>query len=151
MDKELQELEAELRALRPVAPARALVQRIGTELRPGPARPSAWNWLWAAALPAAAVVAVAAALVMGRDLAPSVDSPARRDAIGAGLLKPVAAENVLYAAHDEGLIVLEDGTPARRERLNYVDTYTWKNPHSNASMKWTVPREEIRFIPVNFQ
>ena len=67
------------------------------------------------------------------------------------VFKPVAAENVLYAVSDEGLVTLDDGTSARRERLSYVDTITWKNPRTNASVRWTVPREEVRVVPVKFQ
>ena len=66
-------------------------------------------------------------------------------------LKPVAAENVLVSARDEGLVTLEDGTPARRERLQFVDTITWKNPRTNSSLRWSVPREEVRIVPVVFQ
>ena len=66
-------------------------------------------------------------------------------------LKPVAAENVLISATDEGLVTLEDGTRARRERLQYVDTITWKNARTNASLTWRVPREEVRVVPIAFQ
>ena len=72
---------------------------------------------------------------------PSADTP----------LKPVAAENVLVSARDEGLVILEDGTSARRERLQFVDTITWKNPRTNSSLRWSVPREEVRIVPVVFQ
>jgi hypothetical protein len=58
---------------------------------------------------------------------------------------------VLYAAEDEGIVTLDDGRPARRERLHYVDTVTWRNPRTNASLTWSVPREEVRIVPVNFQ
>lgn len=71
--------------------------------------------------------------------------------LGDATLKPVAAENVLYAASDEGLVTLDDGTTARQERLSYVDTITWKNPLTRASLTWSVPREEVRVVPVNFQ
>jgi hypothetical protein len=67
------------------------------------------------------------------------------------MFKPVAAENVLYAASDEGPVTLDDGTSARRERLSYIDTITWKNSRTNASVRWTVLREEIRVVPVKFQ
>jgi hypothetical protein len=67
------------------------------------------------------------------------------------LLKPVAAENILYAARDEGLVLLDNGMPARRARLNYVDTIIWENPRTNASLKWSVPREEVRVVPISFQ
>ena len=79
-------------------------------------------------------------------VAPVVAVPAPEE-----VFKPVAAENVLYAVRDEGLVTLDDGTAARRERLNYVDTITWKNPRTNASVRWTVPREEVRVVPVKFQ
>ena len=46
---------------------------------------------------------------------------------------------------------LDDGTAARRERFQYVDTITWKNPRTNASVRWTMPREEVRVVPVKFQ
>jgi hypothetical protein len=71
----------------------------------------------------------------------------RRDAV----LKPIAAEKVLISADDEGVVILDDGTTARRERLQYVDTITWRNPRTNASLRWTVPREEVRIVPVTLQ
>ena len=66
-------------------------------------------------------------------------------------MKPIAAENVLVSARDEGLVTLADGTEARRERLHFVDTITWKNPRTHASLVWTVPREEVRVVPISFQ
>jgi hypothetical protein len=66
-------------------------------------------------------------------------------------LKPVAAENVLVSASDEGFVTLADGTAARRERLQFVDTITWKNPRTNSSLRWSIPREEVRIVPVVFQ
>ena len=148
MDDELSQLEAELKRLRPAAPSRELLARLAGEIEPAAAAPRAkraW-WLWAGALPAAAALAVF--LIYGRR-AEVNETPA--SAISAGEFKPVAAENVLYATRDEGLITLADGTRARRERLNYVDTITWQNPRTHASLKWTVPREEVRVVPVVFQ
>jgi hypothetical protein len=158
MDDELQQLEAELKWLRPAAPARRLVARLERELAPMAARsrqPAPLLWFWAAALPAAAALALVVGSVMRRDLAgareaakPNVDVLPLEDRSG---LKPITAENVLYSATDEGLVTLDDGTRARRERLNFVDTITFKNPRTNASLKWSVPREEIRVVPVSFQ
>lgn len=167
MDDEFSQLEAELKALRPVAPARHLQARIGRELERGEVSaqvtPSAraW-WRWAAAVPAAAAVLIAL-VVFVRHVPPAspVDNIAATAVSAAGgtvgeaepapVFKPVAAENVLYAVSDEGLVTLDDGTAARRERLSYVDTITWKNPRTNASVRWTVPREEVRVVPVKFQ
>ena len=156
MDDDLAQLEAELTRLRPAAPTRELLARLETDLAPAARRATPNWWLWAGALPLAAAAALAVAFTLtgrqGRDqpAAPVSVAVAQRPASTA-TFQPVAAENVLYAAQDEGLVTLEDGTPARRARLNYVDTITWKNPRTNASVRWSVPREEVRVVPVIFQ
>lgn len=71
-------------------------------------------------------------------------SPARHDRY-----QPVAASNVLYDLKDEGPAYVDGDTPARRMRYRYLDTYTWKNPRGNASLKWSVPRDEICVLPVS--
>jgi hypothetical protein len=153
MDDELQQLEAELKSLRPATPPPRLVARIERELAPvvRRRRPAPLLWFWAAALPAAAALAIVVGSVMRRDLASPRDATQPAIAGDRAVLKPITAENVLYSATDEGLVTLDDGTRARRERLNFVDTITFKNPRTNASLKWSVPREEIRVVPVSFQ
>ena len=64
--------------------------------------------------------------------------------------EPVTASNVLYDLKDEGEVKLEGAASARQVRARYVDTYTWKNPRTNASIKWTVPRDEIRVVPASY-
>jgi nitroreductase len=172
MDDDLQQLEAELKRLRPAAPTRDFLARVARELdepvpvkRPARRAAPLW-WLWAGALPAAAALAVMVTLATRHRTspaatpqpiviaAPSPSKPTPAEELiaeSAAAFKPVAAENVLLAAQDEGLVTLEDGTPARRQRFNYVDTITWKNPRTNASIRWTVPREEVRVVPVKFQ
>lgn len=151
MDDDLQHLESELRRLRPVAPPSRLMRDIQTALTPPRRRTLPWHWLWALGLPAAAVVAV----LLHRPAAGPQTAAGRSDRAGgaaeAGMLKPVAVENVLYAAHDEGFVTLDDGTRARRQRLRFVDTFTWRNPDTNASLRWSVPREEVRVLPVSYQ
>jgi hypothetical protein len=154
MDDELQDFEAELKRLQPAEPSPALAARIGRELAVGETRPSAAkiHWVWFATLP----VAAALAILLSQAGTPKSGSNSagivlRTAPSSPETLKPVAAENVLYSARDEGLVVLDDGTPARRERLQFVDTITWKNPHTNASLRWTVPREEVRVVPISFQ
>lgn len=152
MDDELQQLEAELKGLRPAPLPPALVARVEAALAGAPASlPSrargghvAWFWPF--------LTAAAAALAMTFAPQPPVSalgegSLARTETI----LKPIAAENLLVSAQDEGLVTLPDGTPARRARLHYVDTVTFKNPRTNASLTWSVPREEVRIVPVSFQ
>ena len=155
MDDELSQLEAELKSLRPTAPSPELLARLGRELEPQQRRRRDYTrWFWAAALPVAAAVAIMIRFSAVRDTGDQLAVPvpiAAADASTSAPFQPVAAENVLYAAEDEGLVTLSDGTPAHRERLNYLDTITWKNPRTNASVRWSMPREEVRVVPVNFQ
>jgi len=142
MDNELHELEAELKRLRPVAPAPAVAANIGVAL----AVPRRRFWAWTA-LPLAAGLA-GIALLRER---PATPVPAPAPASAVATYKPVSAENLLYSQRDEGLVTLADGTTARRYRSSYVDTITWKNPRTQASLRWSVPRTEERVIPVSFQ
>lgn len=166
MDDDFSQLEAELKTLRPAAPSVLLSTRIDAELATTavsePMRvvrhTSRGWWLWAAAFPSAAAVTLMAVVwarrvPMGTTGArgPGTTWAAAQTAAATELYKPVAAENVLYAVSDEGLVTLDDGTAARRERLQYVDTITWKNPRTNATVRWTMPREEVRVVPVKFQ
>ncbi len=167
MDDDLKNLEAELTRLQPAAPSRALYARVERELGAAAAAPvvslrhgrseprPAWFWALSAPLAAAAALAVMFTRVPTEGRAPSARAEMARAATAADAsptaLKPVAAENVLYSASDEGLVTLDDGTPARRERLRYVDTITWRNPRTNASLTWSVPRDEVRIVPVLFQ
>ena len=159
MDDELDQFEAELKNLRPAPLSSRLVARVEREMARGsPASQSRGQWLGWLALPAAAGVALLLLLfsqdrVVQREQ--RVDPPALVVQPPAPatetLFKPITAEKLLVSADDEGLVTLEDGTPARRERLHYVDTITWRNVRTNASLKWSVPREEVRVVPVAFQ
>jgi len=60
--------------------------------------------------------------------------------------EPVRASSVLYEMKDDGLAMLPDNTQGRQVRYRYVDTYTWKNPATKASLKWSVPRDEVRLV-----
>ncbi len=155
MDDELQSLEAELAQLRPAAPSVDLARRLEQTLaRPPARRPLRAWWLGALGLPIAAALVLAvlpshpSVAPIRRPTSPTV---AATPAPPANLLKPVAAENILYAARDEGTVILDDGARARRERLNYIDTITWKNPQTHASLTWSVPREEVRVVPIRYE
>ena len=63
--------------------------------------------------------------------------------------RPVGAATVLYDLKEDGPVTLANSTPARRVRYRYVDTYTWKNPATKASLKWSLPRDEVRVIPAS--
>jgi hypothetical protein len=170
MDESLQELENELKALQP---RRASAQWLGqinrelaAELPASPVRPryvsatnlGSWKWLgWRTVSLAAALAVVAIIGFLGtRQAAPEVEtSPAVQAPIAAKPVEtpayqPVAAANVLYELKDEGVVKLDNDTTARQVRARYVDTYTWKNPRNNASIKWTVPRDEVRVVPATY-
>jgi hypothetical protein len=103
-----------------------------------------WSWL---ALP---ITAAAAALVIlaGRPAPALAPAPA---AAATSIFKPVAAQQVLLSARDEGYVQLADGTPGHRLRASYLDTITWADPQSHASLRWSVPRDEVQVIPASFQ
>lgn len=169
MDESLQELENELKTLQPRrAPARWLNQinrELAAEL-PAPARPryatatnlGSWKWLgWRTAGLAAALALLATVgfVNLRRPVpaaAPAVLATAPIPVTPAAVpaYEPVAASNVLYDLKDEGEVKLEGATTARQVRARYVDTYTWKNPRTNASIKWTVPRDEVRVVPASY-
>jgi hypothetical protein len=171
MNDDFSDLEAELNRMRPCAPSPELQSRLAATLD-RPTAPTAqpvridrsvifrggWRWvLW----PAAVAAAVMLALVITRrtdPVLPSADQTVHptggneagpiAPATAADLYEPVSAENVLYDSRDEGLITLDDGTAAHRVFQCYLDTYTWRNPRTHASLSWTVPRDELRVIPV---
>lgn len=176
MDDILKELEAELKSLRPRRPSAGLLARFERELgvvRPRRLYTAAttfrsWKWAgWRLAAVAAVVLTVSLGVWrhLGRALVHSPSSGSVRQSIVASAspaaarsqpaaapappehYRPVGATNVLYDMKDEGPAYLADNTPARRMRYRYVDTYTWRAPASNASLKWSVPREEVRVIP----
>lgn len=160
MDSSLEELENELKTLPPRRAAAPWLNKINRELAaelPAAARPryasatnlSSWKWLgWRTAGLAAALALVALAGLVSFRQSPSAVTPPALAAAPA--YQPVAAANVLYDLKDEGVVQLDRDTAARQVRARYVDTYTWKNPRTNASIKWTVPRDEIRVVPASY-
>jgi hypothetical protein len=171
MNDDFFDLEAELKRMRPCAPSSELQARLAAALD-RPTVPAAapiktlrsalpwrsWQWvLWSAATSAAVALALVLTHPPGA-VTPSAGpaaQPVAKTASGriaaataADLYEPVSAENVLYDSRDEGLITLDDGTAAHRVFQCYLDTYTWRNPRTNASLRWTVPRDEVRVVPV---
>ena len=166
-------LESELRSLQLRAPSARLMEMLAAELtaaggsveaRSGRAvvQPVETRWAGWTRI----VLPIAAAVVFGV-LALHQPSPASLSSTDAmeearlhsgkvtpqdqpynTLYKPVRAENWAYDSTDEGVVTLPDGTPARQLRSRYVDTITWSNASSTAQLKWSVPREEIRLIPI---
>ena len=185
MDESLQDLENELKRLRPRDPSARLLSRLEAELAT-PARASVdspaatadglllWPWLnWRIAAAAAAVVAFATVAITSRqslDRESGTTAPGTIAATAVPAIQetavvpesrsvnpapisdryhPVGAASVLYDMKEDGPVTSPNSAPARRLRYRYVDTYTWKNPATNASLKWSVPRDEVRVIPAS--
>ncbi len=161
MDDALLELENELKRLAPRQPSPALMQSLEAELgRVDVSKPSRANGLrygkWAAW--SLAGVAAAFALVLGlqstrHPVAPpgSVAATAQHAvtkplAMPVNRYQPVRASSVLYDMKEGDPAQLPDRTEGRQVRYRYVDTYTWKNPATNASLRWSVPRDEVRLV-----
>jgi hypothetical protein len=165
MDNSLQEFENELKSLQPRRARAHWLGQINRELAaelPASARPvystatnlRSWKWLGWRTVALAATLALAGTLgllgIQGQKssvplraaVAPRVQAPE------SPVYQPVAAANVLYEVKDEGAV--NGDAAARQVRARFVDTYTWKNPRNNASIKWTVPRDEVRVIPASY-
>lgn len=162
MDDETPQFEAELKRLRPIAPSRRLIESIDLELAAATTRrrrPKAIKavMFWSGTLAAAAAIALLVRSGGQHSNRARPGTPAVQAVVASSgeaneaPFKPISAENVLISANDEGLVTLDDGTQARRERLHFVDTITWRNPRTNASLRWSVPREEVRVIPIALQ
>ncbi|MBL9214213.1 MAG: hypothetical protein JNG83_01930 [Opitutaceae bacterium] len=156
MDESCPELEHELKALRPQRLSARAADRIGAALAADAPRRApwsaatnlaSWQWLGWRIGGAAAALALLAALVA---VAPPRRAPSRAAEPEPALpYRPVAATNVLYELKEEGYVDVGAATPARQVRYRYVDTYTWRSPRGNASLKWSVPRDEIRVVPAS--
>jgi hypothetical protein len=168
MDENLQELENELKRLTPRRPSAALRRALEGELgvaasattpaRRESAGTSLRPWKWASwSLAAAAVIALVAVLQISRPVVAPVPQPAfdvsevsGPSAVSmpaaANRYEPVQATSVLYDLKEDGAATLADQSEGRQVRYRYVDTYTWKNPTTNASLRWSVPRDEVRVI-----
>lgn len=167
MDNALKELEDELKTLQPRRAAPRWLEQVNRELAaelPASERPhfttatnlSSWKWLgWRTAGLAAALALMATAGWIGfRSTRPTTTAPVvaanSAPVPPSAVYEPTKATNVLYDLKDEGEVKIEGAAPARQVRARYVDTYTWKNPRNNASIKWTVPRDEVRVVPASY-
>jgi hypothetical protein len=146
--EEFADLERELRALspRPVSPA--VLGAIGRSLD-GPAAPAvARAPFWVTAPVAAALVAAVAWLAAPKPSLAVADGRATSPNSSARVYKPIATEAVLYSFEVGSLVALPDGSPARTVRNRYMDTIVWRNAETNASLQWSLPRDEVRLVRV---
>ena len=165
MDESLQELENELKRLTPRAPSAMLLRALESELGaadvPAPVRrytsATSWStWKWVSWSMAAAAAVLLVAFLLSRRPAASVPenrlaeaNPTTSAASSLAVTnryEPVHASSVLYDLQEGDPTILPDRTEGREVRYRYVDTYTWKNPATNASVRWSVPRDEVRLV-----
>ncbi len=171
MDESLQELENELKRLTPRAPSamllRALESELGAANVPAPATVrrytsatswSTWKWIsWSMAAAAAALLVAFLLLrrmpeaapenrLAGTEAKANPPASATSSVAATNRYEPVHASSVLYDLQEGDPTLLPDRTEGREVRYRYVDTYTWKNPATNASVRWSVPRDEVRLV-----
>lgn len=161
------DLEAELRALRPVPPTARLLERIAAELSTNRERGDAPRagvlerpWMqrhpWFAAMGWAGAGAAAVLLAMVA-WQPRVGVKATADAaipvaiVGEAGAAEIETSSELIAATEEELSYEEEQEPTRRVRFTFLETHTWKDPDSGALITVEVPREELLLIPVAMQ
>jgi len=133
MNYELQELEAELKRLRPRAPSELCEARVAAAL----AKASSTG-VWGRAWRLLALSGVAAALALAVGLTKTTSANAA--------LSPVAVENEVCDTHEDGVVKLADGSKVWRTRIQYVDTVRWSDGGRTLTM--TTPREELRIVPL---
>jgi hypothetical protein len=169
MDDTLQNLENELKRLPARKPSARFMESLQRELGPIdnavaavlPARtPDRFHWRrtsWAL-LAAAAAIAIVAVVQLNQKAVPvaiaseaiqASNQTAVAPAESVSRYEPVQASSVLYDLHEEGVTTLPDQSEGRQLRYRYVDTYTWKNSATNASLRWSVPRDEVRLVRAN--
>lgn len=150
IEPDLQEIEAELRRFRPAPVPPRLKGALAESLRP--VAPSRRRWPVRGALlgafGAGAIAAAGAAALLLRS--PRV-TPAASPSVLAADFKAVSAESVVASTTDDGEVVLDDGTHARRVEAAVVDTVVWRDPRTRATVSWSAPSGEVRFIPVSYQ
>lgn len=165
MDDFLPDLESELKRLTPRRPSAGLMQALERELGPVPvaahapgssSAPSLRSLQWATWALAGMAAAIAVVVEFNRKAASpapaaaiaSAAQPEALQTVAAPLnrYQPVHASTILYDLQEDGATTLPDRTEGRQVRYRYVDTYTWKNPATNASLRWSVPRDEVRLV-----
>jgi len=169
-DDDFSELERELKQLRLGEPSARFLDRVEhaleTDLANTPRHYEVhWGGWITAGLPIAAAVVFGFLAAQGPTQRTLVHDDTREAVVASGvspgaavvtaehltqpsLYKPVAVEQLDYGTHDEGIVTLPDGTTARQWRERFVDTVTWKNPQTQAAVTWSIPRDEVRLVPV---
>jgi hypothetical protein len=161
-----EELESELKKLRPVQPSPELVARIESALPDGGTCASKVirserfrvNWLGLGL----GLAAAATFLLLARvDFRPSEKTKQanvsgtpslRRRAAALPNYQATGLTQVVYSKHDEGLVFPPGAEgPSRRVRTAKRETLRWRDRQSGAQLAVSYPTEEVTLIPVSGQ
>jgi len=161
-----EELESELKKLRPVQPSPALVSRIERALADGGTsaskviRPERFrvNWLGLGL----GLAAAATFLILARlDFRPtdktkqtnvSATPSLQQRAAALPNYQATALTQVVYRQHDEGLVFPPGAEgPSRRVRTARRETLRWRDRQSGAQLAVSYPTDEVTLIPVSGQ
>lgn len=67
---------------------------------------------------------------------------------GASTAVPAPVASIVVQGGEQDFVTLPDGSPARRYRIHSLETVSWTDPKTRASLRWTLPREDIEVVPV---
>ncbi len=167
---EFDDIEKELRTLRPARVSDRLMEAVTKELESlptdaGSAEDKIIKPVWfrfgglslGAALAAAAAIFILARVdtttVAPRETKTAAASPSAGSVTPVPMLFiPDGATRVVYHTQDEGLVFPRNATaPVRRVRSRTQETLQWRNPKTGESIRVTYPGEEVRLIPVSGQ
>jgi hypothetical protein len=161
-----EELESELKRLRPVQPSTELMSRIGSALADGGASASKViqperfrvNWL---GLGLGLGVAATFLIFARIDFRPTDKTKQTVTSATPSLQQRAAAlpnyqatglTQVVYSKRDEGLVFLAGAEgPSRRVRTAKRETLRWRDRQSGAQLAVSYPTEEVTLVPVSGQ
>jgi hypothetical protein len=161
-----EELESELKKLRPVRPSAELMSRVASALADGGEntakviRPQHFrvNWLGLGL----GLAAAAAFLILARvDFRPtdktkqiiaSATPSIQQKAAALPNYQATGLTQVVYSKRDEGLVFPPGALePSRRVRTAKRETLQWRDRQSGAQLAVSYPTEEVTLIPVSGQ
>jgi hypothetical protein len=160
MKDPLDEIESELRRLRPCQPGDWLEHRIAGALEAGSAptsverrwvMPPWWAWLTAATAFCLLLVfglrwhrrQAAARLAEGPVIAPP------QPEVQTGGLRQVKSGNYLVDALEDGVVYASETLPMRRIRYGLLSTSEWRDDRRHLTIRVSCPREEVMLVPMN--
>jgi hypothetical protein len=161
-----EELESELKKLRPVQPSAELVSRIERALADGGTgaskviRPERFrvNWLGLGlGLAAAATFLILARVDFRptdkmRETLASTTPSLQQKAAALPNYQATGFTQVVYSKRDEGLVFPPGAEgPSRRVRTAKRETLRWRDRQSGAQLAVSYPTEEVTLIPVSGQ